>query len=306
MNQHGSGYFLIHYWAQFGIFCMFLVCYKNAEAFLLHKEFFMESGTDLVNFDPDRMLRTTNLSFTFHTQVKNLAANTSDLKSPRADASFTWKDLSCQNYLEKISLLSELSRKNLSCQNFLEKASPARIQGNCLALASCPTTRSSSATPSSTSMIKFHIRKLFHPTSCPTSWSPWSTLTRAGPLVSNFATISNSLFNIKVCFYHLPLQELQQQCQHHRLLLQYLASHNEQRSLQKIVIRLNSYWNSTFVIVKTWLCNWKLEESHKWQENVICVLIEQKSFGRHDHGIKKYRLNMSAQNEPKFTKVRGK
>ena len=74
---------------------------------------------------------------------------------------------------------------------------------------------------------------------------------------------------------------------HSVLLLQYLASHNEQRSLQKIVIRLNSYWNSTFVIVKTWLRNWKLEESHKWQVNVICVLIEQKLFGRHDHGKKK-------------------
>ena len=177
--------------------------------------------------------------------MKNLAANTSDLKSPRADASFTWKDLSCQNYLEKISLLSELSRKNLSCQNFLEKASPARIQGNCLALASCPTTRSSSATPSSTSMIKFHIRKLFHPTSCPTSWSPWSTLTRAGPLVSNFATISNSLFNIKVCFYQLPLQELPQQCQHQRLLLQYLASHKwaevsvEDFNSPQLVLELN-------------------------------------------------------------------
>ena len=175
---------------------------------------YLSSGPHLVRkinekyeyFDPDRMLRATNLSFTFHTQVKNLPANTSDLKSPRADASFTWK-------------------KPLSFQNFLEKTSPTRILDNCLALASCPTTRSSSVTPSLTSMIKLHIRKLLHPTSCPTSSSPWSTVTRAGPLVSNYATISNSLFNIKVCFYQLPLQELPQQCQHQRLLLQYLASH---------------------------------------------------------------------------------
>ena len=157
-------------------------------------------------FDPDRMLRTTNLSFTFHTQVKNLPANTSDLKSPRADASFTWKNLSPSRIFLKRPLLPE----------FLTIAWPsplAQQHGHHQQLLLQHQWSSFTSENSSIQRLVQHHR---HRDQLPQELVP---------LVSNYATISNSLFNIKVCFYQLPLQELPQQCQHQRLLLQYLASH---------------------------------------------------------------------------------